>query len=595
MEKQDLSWLVKSGGRILGPFTKQEVTQLLFSREIVVLDEVAESHQRWVYIRDHIAFAKIVEELRQAQLKEPSEDTFTESMGDATISVTENMDQALNDEMTDDLAGFIQPEEVVIEGLQDNKEEKDRRESTRKESQPSKPPSYAMAGDKKVKKEIDEKSYWLRLTLAGLAAAVVFYLVTNNFLIQPMIQKTESEDLILQAKKKIYVGDVWEGYELLKKISGEQEVSDELAFYLGLLEIQEGGQTVRGRQLLRSLLNQEKWSYMASTAIGLSELKDGELDRAEDSMHRALGVRADYYSATLNLGVIALYRQDFVRAVEYFSAVARSFPEVAISHMLLATTYLEWGKVDSSRELWKKGLESLNDLLASNSEFQQEAELLKGYFFVLLGNRENAGQQVDRILSVDPFLIDEFRYNLLLHRDVVGWMRIQDWCEGFVQGVMQNARVVALRALCLVKTGRRIDARRAIDAAVNQGPRDPIVQSIFTYVLWQMGMMDQAAVALANAMEQNWSNHESLPLILQARFCYESGDVDCSVRYWQQVLQAEPRSVMALGHLSRIHFEKREFSTSQTFLVRGFGLSNNYKPLYQVRQWSQDQGLLPVQ
>ncbi len=608
MENQELAWLVKSGGRILGPFTKEDVIQLLQSREIVVLDEISHSHQRWSYIRDHAAFAKVVEDLRQAQFKDHSEDTFTDSMGGSlTESITEALDSEVSDELTDDLDGFVQSEEIVYDNVKDIEDSKNFKvnqgvfsgapgaegSASRRQGRPA--PAYAMSGDKRVRREVQKKSQWLRMAVIGGLVVALSFVLINNFLVRPMIDHTEAKDDFLNAKKKIYVGEVAEGYEILRSASQRDPENEELKFYLGVLEIQEGGQTVRGRELLRSVLGHSELGYMAHTAMGLSELKDGELDRAEDSLHQALLLKPDYYSATLNLGVIALYRQDYSTAIQYFSSVAETFPDVAVAHMLLAMTHFEAGQNQSSQDHYRLALKGLGDLLASSSEYRQEAELLRGYIYLLLGESERAEAQVEAILSVDPFLIEEFRPNLLLHRDVMSWTKVRDWCEDFVQGVLQSARVMALRALCLAKIGRRIDARRAIDSAVNQSPRDTIVQSIFAYVLWQMGMMDQAGVALANAMEQNRSGNEVLPLVLQARFCYRNGDIECAIRFWQQVLQMDPKSVLALGQLAKIHFEKREFTTSQNFLIRGFSLSDNYKPLYQVRQWSLDQGLLPVQ
>ena len=56
-------WLVKNNGKILGPYTKDEIEAHLFRREIVTIDEVVEPLGMWMLIRDHESFAKIVRKL----------------------------------------------------------------------------------------------------------------------------------------------------------------------------------------------------------------------------------------------------------------------------------------------------------------------------------------------------------------------------------------------------------------------------------------------------------------------------------------------------------------------------------------------------
>ncbi len=81
-------WLVKSGGRILGPFSREEVVAKLKSKELVLLDEVAQPLRRWRYVRDEMEFARVVESLRMGAYA-GREDTQPSSM--ITLSRTDRV------------------------------------------------------------------------------------------------------------------------------------------------------------------------------------------------------------------------------------------------------------------------------------------------------------------------------------------------------------------------------------------------------------------------------------------------------------------------------------------------------------------------
>ena len=56
-------WLVKSNGKICGPYTKDEVEKNLLRRDLVIIDEITAPMEMWRLIRDHESFSKIVKNL----------------------------------------------------------------------------------------------------------------------------------------------------------------------------------------------------------------------------------------------------------------------------------------------------------------------------------------------------------------------------------------------------------------------------------------------------------------------------------------------------------------------------------------------------
>ncbi len=92
-EKDETIWLVKSGDRILGPYSGEEIKNKLHEKELVVIDEVVMPMRRWRYIRDEPAFALVVEEVRKSHLS-MREDTATGNAGTQTGTNTGTTDIA---------------------------------------------------------------------------------------------------------------------------------------------------------------------------------------------------------------------------------------------------------------------------------------------------------------------------------------------------------------------------------------------------------------------------------------------------------------------------------------------------------------------
>ena len=93
----DERWLVKSSGRVLGPFTLEELIQHLRARTLSIIDEVRDPNTRWSFVREHPLLREVVRQLRNEQDEGP-DNTQTTFVGTATsrtttVSITETNSQ----------------------------------------------------------------------------------------------------------------------------------------------------------------------------------------------------------------------------------------------------------------------------------------------------------------------------------------------------------------------------------------------------------------------------------------------------------------------------------------------------------------------
>lgn len=66
-EDQEALWLVKSATRILGPFSKKQIVDLLRNKQINIIDEIKSPTTRWTFIRENIYFLEVVKAIRNDQ------------------------------------------------------------------------------------------------------------------------------------------------------------------------------------------------------------------------------------------------------------------------------------------------------------------------------------------------------------------------------------------------------------------------------------------------------------------------------------------------------------------------------------------------
>ena len=60
----DRKWIIKSDNKILGPYSFDQIEDLLKKKQISIIDEVRDMNNRWLYIRESPELQSIVEEIR---------------------------------------------------------------------------------------------------------------------------------------------------------------------------------------------------------------------------------------------------------------------------------------------------------------------------------------------------------------------------------------------------------------------------------------------------------------------------------------------------------------------------------------------------
>ncbi|MCC7403909.1 MAG: hypothetical protein IT288_05870 [Bdellovibrionales bacterium] len=588
---QEGPWLVKSGGRIMGPYSKGQLEQLLKTREFVVLDEISQPFRRWHCIKDVPTFAKIVEELRVQNLKFGGDDTVSTTMdATGTITVTDPNDDFGFDETTDNIGNFQKSMgEIVYDDVSDGYDVKT------EHTAPGGVKSFGYQNDTLIAKQAQATARLAWLVTGAILFGVVAFIIYNRFVSQPMAKKGSATEVKNQAMEALEAGDYAVALDRFQKANRLNPSDKDLFTYLGTLQVQIGKQTVEGRRKLQEVVATGKGVFpmRAMTAIGIADLIDGESRTADEHFKKALAQDTYYAPAKINLGASALQRKESQVAREWLSSVVEQGTEDGAAHLMLAEANINLYQEEQQKTFLEQGQKQLTKLMQTSRDYYQEAALMLAYMDFVAGDLEGVMRKVELVLDVDPQMTDDHRHDLFVYRGRIGWDVLSKLCVKMALGIEQTARVKALRGYCQFKAGSEIEALKWVDDAAAQGTKDPLVQAVYAFVLDGVGQETRASVALNKANELNKKMKLALPVLLQARFNARANKPAQALKLWQELYAIDDKSVVGLTGIAQSHFDMKNYSEAQSFLFDGFRLSRAYRPLIRLKKEAEREGLLP--
>lgn len=574
MTRAELPWLVKSSGRILGPFTAEKIGELLRTREISVLDEISKPLRRWQTIQYHEEFRDVVESMRKATLSEKTEATWTPvNQTNATQTLTDLVDGDLTEEISQ-VEGFTSTaKEIVIHNV---KEQNQVAPFTGGRYQ-------ATVTNPAMQRQIEK-------TTRGLWVVTgIVLLVALGFIVQKR-WSMNSETRLSPASLKQQIGNMvqagryTDALKELKSYFPDPNQSGDLAIYYGSLLIQVENQTVLGRRLLNMVIAQKKPEVkQAYTGLGVADLIDGQWDTAGNNFERALSIDPEYVPALTNLGYVQLQKGDYVNSKNTSLKALKLNPQQGEALLTLVEAQLFLYKSNSNLNELNQIDRKVREFIAHPGDFFGELGFYDLYIDYL--NRDRSlNDRIQSYLDKDPRLTQDHRHNVFIYRGRAPSKIMARFCEQMTEQLGEDPRVSALKAGCNVTEQRWDLARKAIEKAVQQAPKDPLIQAWYSLVLKESGDPEQASVILGRATEFNRRNEFGLPTLLQARFCQQQNDVDCARQNYQRLYERDLEYLPAIAGQAWVHAQQKSFSEAIKNIDHGLKLSPYYIPLLTLRQ-----------
>lgn len=249
-------WLVKSEQRILGPFSYEQIEELLKKKQISLLDEIRDMERRWSFIREVPEFKPLVElvrrevdhasELTQTLQTKTNQETLSITRKEASITMDmpNSQNESLNaiaQEMTNENPSSgankaMDSGKIVDVSFKDTLDTTQTHNSLAKNIERTKAPRFGSTNDINVQSEVEQSSktylFGFVLVVVGLIAGYFFW---QNQRVQSQI-KADAE-AVNQVRRMAIISNSSKVVELYSKLNKplQKKVLPELISFFPLL------------------------------------------------------------------------------------------------------------------------------------------------------------------------------------------------------------------------------------------------------------------------------------------------------------------------------------------------------------------------
>lgn len=566
-------WLAKSNGRILGPYTDRQISDLLQERVLVPLDEICPPYGRWNCIRDITFFAKVIEDLRIRNLRVSADDTTAIDDQNSVSARTTTVSSVLMDDNTQEISSAHSYKDIAFKATDDPIMVNANMNA------------YTHSKDFIVQQKSNETSRWLWVITTVVVILSVTIMLLRKQVTQPILDKAAYEESAEAAREALERGEYGIALDNFKRAYAIDDKNKSIYLYLGILRTQIEDQSLFGRKIFEKIIeNGGSDLKRVYTGLGVSYLKDGDLVSAEQQFSKALEIDNSFRPAIINIGATALLGEHWSKAEKYLLRAIREDSSDGAEVLMLAEVLIN--NYNSSKETRHLDAASrfLHEHMKQSRAYNVEIKIADAYLSVLRGDQVKAYKEIDKILDTDFILFDEFRLNLFVFRDLVNWSKVSQWCLRLTENLEANSHVVAFEGVCLLMSGDVSGASRKIDDALAQAPKDPLVLSAYGLLLQKTNVIDRMRVAVDKAIENDPQGKYQQPLRLKAWLCYADEDFNCAQKYLARLLKVYPDSLSAVAGMAQVELHNKNLTRAKDWLAKGLRLSDLYRPLLKLNK-----------
>lgn len=569
-------WLIRSATRILGPYTLEELTEQIKTKQISIVDEVRQPEGRWSYIRENQMFMDIVESIRDEQ--DPhSEKTMTQSVAQHT-AITRTDVNIVSDDLTP--TPTPTPWNRSVENMKDVTSSS---ENTVRPGASGTARSYGFSNDSRVRGKLQKKSDFFRWILFGagiVAASLIVLTLTQR-------EKKKSigyDELMAQAIRYKTLGLYEKSLQSYKKAASLREPDLEAKIQMAPILISEDRQSLVGRRILEQALMKEGRPRAevvnAYLGIAVSYMMDGDLQQAEDTLQKTIGYDPSNAAAHLNFAIIQQKKGNHLKAIESFDLILRKNAQSSLALFGRALSVLEYSQTNSDSKMLPDLIRAIDAHVKKSGYLRQELLLFLVYAQSLLGDVDSVNQAVVRFLSELPGQMKNYTHPLFVDWRFTQWDYLEKYCAEVIQKNSTNPELKAFRAVCLMEVNRDMEAAKMLEEAFAEAPKDPYVLIVQASYLKKIGRIPEARAILKMPELQTLTAKH----LLAGEICIETHDGPCAASSFALVQEADSTNTMASYGLawSRLQSPGGR-SNAYEYIRLGLQAEPNFLPLLDLR------------
>ena len=572
----DQIWIIRVKGRISGPFNSNEVIQMIESKKLSIKDEVNKPLKQWIYVKNASELYKASDQTTTEVPLVKKRRTKKNWMEDTVI-----LDSPAQSEELKELEELEETEHTkTAEVIEKEKEQALSKELDLKNAEvidykvdeftntPQKSSAQFETIDQakkkvSVKSQKAAKSVWMIIFILSIGALFFYFSKYVPLVKAPVVSE-------LPAARKLFDQGFYEKSLMLFKKSTIENDSDRLK--LASMLVQMEGDIYQAQLHIEKIKNLSPLEEARLQILkGIIEYKNNKPDTAEAFFNESLSP----FLGTLHK--VMLNIKDPAKALSILNETDFS-EEESKNLLLLLKAYLEPPHTEEPSALTKL-------LTSNNGHYKQEALLLLLYRQRGDTDPTEYHKTVQQVLDQDPYLTREYKSDILSYTPHFVWKELLlDICSSIT--AKEASYFIALKSLCLTQSGQHTKALRHIEKARVQSPKDPLISSVYVFVSSQNNLDEYTLLDHALKQNQNYV----LPFILKARFCQSQQDTYCAHNYWSQVRSKNNLSLSAIAGEAWGYSKMGNNKSAQDLIQQGFLLSNQYKPLIQLKEEFEGEG-----
>lgn len=562
---QDRVWLVRSSGKILGPYAFEEVAALIGAHEVSILDEIRDPNTRWNFVREHKKFSKLVNDIRTKEAQFLDQETETGARS-ATVKDYE-IGRELTGENTNETTGELNPQSIKIPTPQRPAEHKLSTDST---------PSYSLTGSLQKRRV---RSWFLGAAVVGIFLFGVYLLQFHSEDVQ---QTMSADEYIKIAKVNRAIGSFERALEFYRKAESLGPLDLVSKIQVASLLIEVNNQTLEARKTIEEVLAKVSGGDASRTEAqlvqGLSYFKEADYLKAEQVYKSILFSDSKQVEARTNLGLIHLVRSEFEAAnKEVLILQKEGYSEPLL---VLASAFVNLGLNENNPDasLLKSASDDLERLNRRSAEYRLEAQLMRAVIAQKLEDTSRAERIIENLLEDDPNLSKDHSHNLLLDRQLLRWEKLSMYCDFLTSKLPEGPASRGLSSYCSFQKEETNLAIKKIEEARNQFPMSALLVGLHAHYLLSTNRLPEAKQLAEGVRETS-----QLARRVYAEACLQQKDWSCAEKNWTDVMSAQSGDAGAMRALAYIQFSKHSPERALDFIKTGLVKAPNYKPLLELR------------
>lgn len=577
---EDKIWLVKSSYRIMGPYTHNEVCDLIKEKKISILDEVRTPDTRWGSAREKVEFLDFIKQFKNQDNYDDA--TMTQSIARTKSILTKTDHIPFREEMTptpflgtNSGGGFDHSEIQDASVISEVNHAKDTNNYSNS--------SYGSLSDEKVKQKIQKESSNLKFILIGLIVFVVLGTI-GFFAMRTSLETKEFDRNISEAirlkEQRLYVESLnW--FERASRIKNPDEQS---LFKMSLVKLALKGSSTENRRLYDNIINSPgtnpEQMHDAMLARALTYMYDGDYKRSAFELDKLMAINLNDQEAKLNKAMVSFLDKKYLAAYDLFS-----FADFNKDFLTIA----QFGRVVSAIELFKENPsanthfvdEVLKKELSNKKYLRRSMLLVVAFSQYLKADFVKMNEAVQNYLSEPLELSRKFAHPINIYWNFFDGKILNSYCKELV-GLGANGAsktlYYALKNQCLFESGQEQQAEADLKDQLTMTPQDLYLKLTQVQFLLTRNQ-DSGAEVVLKSIDQN----TNLKSILNMELCMRKNNINCLGGFVQEIQNQRSSSPYEDYYLAQYYLKTDNPRKSYEIAERSLEKENNFTPLLELR------------